>query len=511
MSQQFVDEIKIAREATITMGGTLTTSVSRYLFNILVARLLGVELLGLYALAISVINLGVTIGKLGLGMGVLRFVAKYRALKQMNEIIATIRKSTTVGIFSSITVAVIILLTSKWISTHLFHAGDTILPDLLRGFALVIPLMIEAQILSAVSQGFKILKYRVIAVDIIPNFFLISAFIVLVFLTKPVWALVLSFGGAHSLSLLAALYFVKRIVPFRSYTIGQAPSNLIRYSLPLMMSSILSMLLFMSDIFMLGALEGSYATGLYQPALRTASVITMLIASFGSIFAPMVSGLHAQNNINKLGELLRLVSRWGLVVTWPLVVFLIIYAPKIMLLFGGDFLAGSSTLRILATTQVFLAITMGSGVIFGMTGYPRLNLINSSVALISNIIANAYLIPRHGIVGAAWGSFIAIVLLFLLRLLESWMIFRLHPFSLKLGKPLLAGLAAAGACYLVNLSIYNWHTLAVLLISMVIFASTYVLVFYLLGVDQEDKEVLNAVRRKLARTITILDRQNKAN
>ncbi|MFC1583763.1 polysaccharide biosynthesis C-terminal domain-containing protein [Candidatus Neomarinimicrobiota bacterium] len=278
------------------------------------------------------------------------------------------------------------------------------------------------------------------------------------------------------------------------------PPDLVRYSLPLMMSAIMSILLFMSDIFMLGALADSYATGLYQPALRTASIMTMLTASFGSIFAPMVSGLQAQNNIDRVRQLLRLVCRWSFAVTWPLALYLLVYATKVMLLFGADFVAGWSTLCILAGAQVLIAITSGNGIIFGMTGYPRLNLINNSAALVSNIIANAYLIPRFGIVGAAWGSFLAIALLAVLRLVESWVIFRLHPFSRKLAKPLLAGVVAAGATYLLNYAISGLHSIPVLLIGLVIFASIYIAVFFLLGVDQEDREVLKAIRRKLAGT-----------
>jgi O-antigen/teichoic acid export membrane protein len=499
MAQQFTDEIKIAREATIKMGGTLTSSGLKYLFYILAARLLGVELLGLYALTISVVHIGLTIGKLGLGIGVVRFVAKYHALGQLDNVRATIRRGTTVGLISSLIAMVTIILSADFISVTFFHAGDTILPSLLRGFALVIPLMTEAQILSAVSQGFKILKYKVLAVEVIPNFFMILVFGLLAIWAQPLWSLTLSFNGAHALSLLAAIYFLGRVVPFRGQWGAPVPPNLVRYSLPLMMSAIMSMLLFMSDIFMLGALVDSYATGLYQPALRTASIMAMLIASFGSIFAPMVSGLQAQNNIDKIQQLLRLVCRWGFSVTWPLALYLLIYAPKVMLLFGNDFLAGWPTLCILAGAQVLIAITSGNGIIFGMTGYPRLNLINNTVALVSNVIANAYLIPQFGIVGAAWGSFMAIALLAILRLVESWVIFRLHPFSLKLAKPIVASLVAAGACYLINFAISDLHSVLILLIGLVIFATIAIGVYLIMGVDHEEKEVLKAIRRKIGK------------
>ncbi len=493
------DEIKIAQEATISMGGSLVSGLFQYLFNILIARVLGVELLGLYALAISVTRLGATVGKAGLDTGVFRFVARYRALSSQDKMLATIKRGVKAGLVGSLVVTATIFISADWIVDQIFHADDTILANLMKGFALAIPLMTQAMILAAVGQGFQMLKYKVLALQITPSFFLSLIFVALAFWTEPLISLTLAFTGAHFLSLLTALYFLRQLLPTVTIIGSEAPPNLVRYSLPLMMGGILSMLLYMSDIFMLGALVGSYETGLYQPALRTAGILTMIIASFGSIFAPMVSDLHAKNNLGKIQELLSVVCRWSFIIIWPLTLFLIVYRSQIMLVFGGDFLASTSSLSILAGSQVLIAITTGSGIIFGMTGHPRLNLTNNFAALVANVAANAYLIPRYGITGAAWGTFIAIALLSMLRLVESWTLFRLHPFSSSLIKPLVTGLVAAAVCLLTDLSRYNWHTVLVLFAGMIIFAGTYFLVYYILGPEQEDREVVKTIYRKLAK------------
>ncbi|MCK4577362.1 MAG: flippase [Candidatus Marinimicrobia bacterium] len=499
MSKQFVDEIKIAREATITMGGSLASGLLRYLFNILIARLLGVELLGLYALGSNVTRLGATVGKMGLDTGIFRFIARYRSLDLNDNIVATIRRGVKVALGSALLMTAAVFLSATWISDQIFNAGDTILANLLRGFALAIPLMIEAQVLSAVSQGFKVLKYKVLALQVIPGFAISLIFVMLVFWAKPFLTLTIAFTGAHIISLIAAVYYLIRLVPLTHGSGGEFPPDLVQYSLPLMMSTMLSMLLYMSDVFMLGALAGSYATGLYQPALRTATVLNMIIASFGGIFAPMVSDLHAKNNIGKVQELLCVVSRWSLAIVWPSTLFLIVYASQVMLLFGDEFLASTSSLSILAGSQILIVITTGNGIIFGMTGHPRLNLINNFAALVTNIIANAYLIPLHGLVGAAWGTLIAIVLLAVLRLVEAWVLFRLHPFSISLIKPLIAGLVASAACALINLTSFNWPPISVLLAGMTIFSVIYLFVYYLLGVDQTDREVIQVIYHKLRR------------
>ncbi len=87
----------------------------------------------------------------------------------------------------------------------------------------------------------------------------------------------------------------------------------------------------------------------------------------------------------------------------------------------------------------------------------------------------------------------------LLRLVELWALHRIHPFTWKYTKPLLAGVATFTVCFLANKFIFDWHTVAVLLVGAVVFVSVYAASLYLLRLDETDREVLAAVRRKLAR------------
>ena len=48
MDKTLPDELVIAREASITMGGSAIGGILRYFFNVFVARFLGIEILGFY-------------------------------------------------------------------------------------------------------------------------------------------------------------------------------------------------------------------------------------------------------------------------------------------------------------------------------------------------------------------------------------------------------------------------------------------------------------------------------
>lgn len=490
-------ETKIVKEASITMGGSMVGGLFRYLFNIQVARFLGIEILGLYAIGNAMTQLAVVVGKLGLDGGVLRFVARHQALNETPVAIAAVRRGVKVAFFSSLVIAAVLFLAATVLSTQLFHAEDTLLASLLRWFALVVPVAVVAHVLAGASQGFQVLKHRALALHVFPSLTMVLIFLVLVFWAGTFWSLALAFVGSQVVSLLAAGYYLTRLVPVHRPPAAEAPADLVSYSLAMVLAALAATLMHWSDIIILGALTDSQTTGLYQPAVRTAGILNLAMVSLGGIFAPIVSGLYAQEQQEQIKRLLKLVGRWTFAVTWPAFLFLMLYAAKVMLLFGTEFVAGSTPLRILSVAQVILTLAAGSALVLSMTGYPKINLLNSVLVFGLNIALNLYLIPRYGIMGAAWATTVALGVLALLRIAEVWAIHRMQPLTLKHGKPLLAGILAWAVCWAANRFIFDWHTVVVLLLGAIIFVSVYAAATYVLRLDADDRAILAAVRRKL--------------
>ena len=66
---------KIAKESTITFSGMIYGNINRYLYTLLLARWVGSEFLGIYSLANSVRLISEVFGKMGMEIGVMRFVS----------------------------------------------------------------------------------------------------------------------------------------------------------------------------------------------------------------------------------------------------------------------------------------------------------------------------------------------------------------------------------------------------------------------------------------------------
>ena len=75
-----------------------------------------------------------------------------------------------------------------------------------------------------------------------------------------------------------------------------------------------------------------------------------------------------------------------------------------MLIFGGDFINGYSILMILVIAAYIQAIFGIGGTTLIMTGFPKINMINTFIACALNICLNIILIPKIGFVGSAWAT-----------------------------------------------------------------------------------------------------------
>jgi len=396
-------------------------------------------------------------------------------------------------------IGLILIVNAERISTSLFHAQSDFPGQLFTWFFIAVPLMVLAHIAVGGSQAFKVLRHRALALDVLPAFFLCVIFLGLVGWAGSLWSLAVAFIGSQVVSILAAFYFLTRLVPVHRPVKAAPEPGLLRFSLPLLLAAVMSMLIHWSDILMLGALTDGRTTGLYQPAARTAGMMILFTTSFSRILAPVIADLDTRQLNHRIHSLLKLVTRWNFYFTWPAFLFLWMYASKVMLVFGADFLLGRSVLHVLALTQVIVSLAAGNAFVLTMTGYPKAAMINNIVTLTVNVVVNLLLIPRYGPLGAALGTLTAMGILTLLRVVEVWILHRMHPLTWNHAKPLLAGGIAFAACMVINRYIFDWHTIIVLLIGASIFLAIYAGVIYLLGLSQEDIFVLQAVYRKLKR------------
>lgn len=245
------------------------------------------------------------------------------------------------------------------------------------------------------------------------------------------------------------------------------------------------------DALMLGYYLPAVQVGIYGIAVEIALLTKKIRHWFEPIFAPIISELHHQRQMNRLEENFSLVTRWFLTITIPFFFGIVLIGRDLLAVFGPEFTVGGLSLTLLTLSQILYG-SMGSGdLLLLMAGHPYLNLMNTALVLVLNFGLGLFLIPRYGMVGAAAGTFASFAVLSLIRLVEVYLLLRIHPFRQQLIKPVVAGLVAFLFTAVVR-SMYPVHSLVSVIVYSLLFMIGYVVILVRLGLEEEDRQLLRA-------------------
>ena len=485
---------KIAKEATISIVGMGFGDGARYLFTAILARFAGVEFLGIYSLASSVTRIGEVFGRAGLHSGVMRFVSRLDKETEIETVRQRILSGLKLGLLFGIVIMILQIALADWLAFELFNGSD-LLKTVLIISAVSLPFATIMAISAFATQGYKLLKYKVMVLNIIrPAIMLVCVLVSISFFTIDAavkYPLLIS----AVFSSFAAIIFLNKLTNIKISQIfsGVIDKELLRFSYPLMFVTILGTLMHWMDILMLGYFTDTTTVGLYHPAARTAGLLRTVLLAFMGIFAPMMSDYHRQGDVGEMGKLYKLIVRWIVSLSLPLAIIIIIYSKKIMLLFGVQYLSASNVLMVLTTAAFIQTLFGGGGQTLTMTGFTKVNLFNSIIVVLINITLNLLWIPQYGIIGAAYATLISMALLGLLRIVEVNHLIKITPFSLKLMKPIIAGVIMTAVLIYIKPVVLPLHTITSLIIITLVGLLSFFTMLWLLRFDADDRKIWSGI------------------
>ncbi len=485
---------KIAKEATISIVGMGFGNTVRYIFTALLARWVGLEYLGIYSLANAVTRFAEVFGKAGMERGILRFVSMKKEPGKEDSIKKNIQSTLKIGsIFAFIVMAVQMLL-SGWLVSTIFQSSS-LLKTVIIVNAISLPFTVVTMIAAFATQGFKLLKYKVFVTNMLAPTVLLLTMITAYFLISSEMAIILPLLISAIVSFIIMLFFLKKLTGISLSQVFPADFNseIIRFSYPLMFVTIIGTFMHWMDVTMLGYFTDAETVGLYYPAARSAGLLRAILLAFMSIFSPMLSELFAQEKRDEMSHLFKLVVRWILTLAVPFTIIFILFSKKVMLLFGGEYVQAANVLIVLTLATFIQSFIGAGGPALTMTGHPKVNLINSSIVVVINVILNILWIPKYGIIGAAWATLVSLSTLGIIRSVEVWFLIKLQPISWKLLKPVMSGCITYGLLFLMKPYLMPYHTLITLLISTVVTFLIFFGILWLLKLDSDDREVWSAL------------------
>ena len=478
----------ISRQSFVYFAGTIFTGAVGYVFKIYLARTLGAESLGLYALGMTIIGFVGLFNSLGLPMAASRFVAAYCARGDYPQLGSFLRGS--LGLLTAINMllAAMVLLAGPRLARHFYHAPK--LTPYLWAFVAIMLLGVLNMFLGQVMAGYRDVARRTlithftgtpvnvaIAVLLITLGFgltgylaaqVASAFLVLCLLATSVWRM--SPAETRNAS---ELHIKREVVAFSGVAYAMAA---------------LQFLLVQSDKVVLGYYLDAKLVGIYAVAMALVGFVTVALDSVNQIFSPIISELHAAKNHAVLQQLYSTLTKWVTVLTIPLALSMIVYARSLMSIFGPTFQYGSTVVVIGAVGQLFNCAVGSVGFLLLMSGNHAQLIKIQGVNVAVMIGMNIFLVPRLGIAGAAIATSVTTVITNIWALLSVRRILNLFPYNagyLKLAWPSVCSIAGTLALARVMSGVHaQWKVAgAGLVFAYMIFIG---LIFFF-GLDQNDR------------------------
>lgn len=183
------------------------------------------------------------------------------------------------------------------------------------------------------------------------------------------------------------------------------------------------------DIVLVSAIVSLPAAAVYTGATRFVVVGQLGNQAVGYSLQPQLRRFLVRDQKREAFELFQASTIWIILVTWPLYLVVISFAPLLVKVFGPQYGAGERS-AVIVTSAMLVAAACGVVDYALLTvGKSMWNLANVALGLVVNVVLDVVLLPRIGIEGAAIGWALAIVLTNVVPLWQIYRLSGLHPVS----------------------------------------------------------------------------------
>lgn len=491
------DELRLARGSGMDYLGTIFRQGLHYVLLIALSRSLGPSAAGVIVLGQTVASLVGVLTLLGLDRSLVRYLAIYAGRGDRAAIRGTARTSLLIVGGLSLATSCLAFIGARWLANRVF--GEPELTAVLRIMAFSIPFYSLMLLADSASQAHKIMRYTVVVERLWwPAAQLVLTCLALwlgLHLVGVSWAYVIALASA---SLLAFILMLRVVPVFERGSASVDLGALLRFGSPLFLMNFVDYAMVQAETLLLGMLSSAEDVVIYYAAWRT-SVMGggLLLAAIGRMFAPFVSDLHHSGHTERLADLFRVVTRWGMTVSLPILTGLALFSQPIMRIFGEGFAEGRTALCMLVLGQMVL---IGAGpveMMITMSGRSGLSLFNSVVLVVTRVALSVVLIPRLNLLGAAIAVVGSNLLVSVLRLVQVRVLRGMQPYHGSMVKPLIA-VGLAGAAAVVTGGLAPVAGVLPLVARVLGFFAVYVVCMLGLGLEQEEADLLKALRRVLA-------------
>jgi len=387
-----------------------------YLFTFLITRKYGAHTMGVFTLALTVLNIVAIIGKLGLDTTLVKFIAEYSSQNRMDMVKEIYMKSFRMILISCFFLGICLFFFSPYIGKYVFKK------DYLTYYLYIVSISVFPFVMIFINseslRGLKKIKEYSFIQDLSISF-LSTCMLVLSF------SIVNQFSIIDKINIPFIVYIISVFITFIvSHTLWRKKSkmgsisygneialkSIFNVSLPIYGTSLSILFIMWMDKIILGIFRPESDVGIYTVALKIAMLTSISLLAVNSISAPKFAQFYGNDD---MAALRRVAQQSTKLIFWssaPVLILFLFFPSFFMGFFGKEFQAGANALLMLTIGQFINAITGSVGYILQMTGRQKAFQNIMFVTVIVNLTLNIILIPRFGLNGAAFSTMISAIL-----------------------------------------------------------------------------------------------------
>ncbi|MEE9600382.1 MAG: flippase [Thermoplasmata archaeon] len=420
---------RLGRNFSAIAIAQLIGQVLTFIVSVFLARTLGVELYGIFVFGFAFPNLFLLVVSLGLDSVLTIDVAADRTRGgSYLTVIATLRIALLLLAMGVLWVSVELVLTDPFAKTVTLILGVASLIGTYAGT------------FDAMFRAYERLEYSAI-VTIIERATTTAAILVLIVFGFGLVEISLVFVAGSIISLVLSILILRmRIEWFRRGIRLGLWKRILRRTIPFALAAVVSTFMFSIGPVLLTILRDPIQTGQFNAAFALTLALFAPLNIYNIVFLPAMSRIF-KNEPGQLSAILRKSQKLFFILGLPIAVGGWFFATDLVtLIYGGEFFASASSLRILLFVLAVATAQLGTGTALAVSGHQPLNLVNGAMGTATIVGLSFLLIPQWGHVGASFAFTAANVVMAIFGMAAVHLLVARLNIVETLPRPIIAGL-----------------------------------------------------------------------
>lgn len=411
--------VKIAKTGSANLLGSGLSAVAGFFLIIVITRGWSPGSAGLFFAVSSIFIIALALSQLGVDQGLIRFLAWNTARRTS----AGNRHLVVSGMGSALAANALIVVAAWFGAPGLASvlsggSAESGTIDMIRVFALALPVASTYEMLLAVTRGFAQMKPTVVVERIMRPSLQVALVILAAATGSNTTMLALAWVAPYLASLLCVMAVLARMIKANPDLLekGSASENksarteFWHFTIPRGLARLAQVGLQRTDIALVTIIAGPAPAAIYTAVTRFLVLGQLATTAIQQVSEPHLAKLLAKSNLEGTKVVTRQLTLWTVGLAWPIYLSAIVFADTLLtILFGVEYAVGTPSLQILAVAMLFATAMGPLDMLLLMAGRSSLSLINVLVALAVDVVGCVLLIPPLGVFGAALAWTAAIV------------------------------------------------------------------------------------------------------